>query len=103
MAETEPRDWLFSKLEALVADAQQAGIARDLVVALVTDIINGPPFNVGAAPAADEDWNKDVGEPDYMVNDERGGGNMPLGEPLVGAGLMTPGRSRTGGRGHGRL
>ncbi len=97
MAEIEPRNWLFPRLETLVADAEQAGITRDMAVALVSDIINGPPFNVGPAPTADDNWNKDVGEPDYMVNEERGGGNAPLGEPLVGAGLMTPGRGRPGG------
>ena len=103
MAETEPRDWLYPRLAALVADAEQAGIARDMAVALVTDIINGPPFNVGPEPTADEDWNKDVGEPDYMVNEEHGGGNMPLGEPVVGAGLTSVRRGRGGGGRHGRL
>jgi hypothetical protein len=103
MAETEPRDWLYPRLEALVADAEQAGIARELTVALVTDIINGPPFNVGPEPTADEDWNKDVGETDAMVNLDTTGGLTPLNEPVVGVGLATFGRSRTGGRGQGRL
>ena len=100
MAETQPRDWLYPRLEALVAEAENAGIARDVTVALVTDIINGPPFNVGP-PAADDNWNKDVGEPDYMVNEDNGGGSMPLGDPLVGGALMRPGLGAVGGRGHG--
>jgi hypothetical protein len=103
MSETEPRDWLYPRLEALVADAERAGITRDMTVALVTDIINGPPFNVGPDLTADEGWNKDIGETDAMVNLDTTGGLAPLDEAVVGAGLATFGRSRTGGRGQGRL
>ncbi len=98
MADIDPHAWLSSRITALVADAEQAGIARDVTVALVTDIINGPPFNVGP-PAADEDWNKDSGEPDYMVNEESGSGAQPPREPLIGTGRLGVGRGRTGGRG----
>jgi hypothetical protein len=97
MAETEPRDWIYPRLEALVADAEKAGIARDMTVALVTDIINGPPFNVGPEPVADEGWNKDIGETDAMVNKDSTGGLIPLDDPIVG-GLMTPGVGLLGGR-----
>ncbi len=101
MTDTAPRDWFYPKIEALVAEAEQAGIARDMTVAMVTDIINGPPFNVGPEPTADEDWNKDVGETDAMVNLDTTGGLAPLDETVVGVGLMTPGIGAPGGRGHG--
>ncbi len=101
MAKAEPRDWLFPRLEALVADAENAGIARDMTVALVTDIINGPPFNVGAVINADEGWNKDIGETDAMVNKDTTGGLAPLDEAVPGVGLMTPGIGGIGGRGLG--
>jgi hypothetical protein len=62
-----PHDWLRPRLGALVAAAQAAGIARDVSVAVITDLINGPDFSAGA-PAADENWNQDIGEPDYITN-----------------------------------
>ena len=102
MSDIDPRAWLYPRLEALVADAAEAGIAKDVTVAMVTDIINAAPFNVGP-PAADENWNKDVGEPDTMVNQDLGGGTAPLGDGLVGIGLMDPGGGRGGGHGRGRL
>ncbi len=70
---------------------------------MVTDIINGPLFNVGPEPTADENWNKDVGETDAMVNLDTTGGLAPLDEAVIGKGLATFGRSRTGGRGEGRF
>jgi hypothetical protein len=67
MSPVSPHDWLRPRLGALVAEAAAAGIARDVSVAVITDLINGPDF--GAAPAAaDDDWNRDIGEPDYLVN-----------------------------------
>jgi hypothetical protein len=51
----------------LVAEAAAAGIDRDVSVAVITDLINGPYFGT-APPAADENWNQDIGEPDYLVN-----------------------------------
>jgi hypothetical protein len=62
-----PHDWLRPRLGALVAAAQAAGIGRDVSVAVITDLINGPEFSAGA-PAADENWNQDIGEPDYLAN-----------------------------------
>ena len=100
MSEIDPRAWLYPRLDALVAEAEKAGIARDMTVALVTDIINGPPFNVGPNEAvADENWNKDIGETDAMVNEDTTSGDLSFGEPIVGAGLMEPHFGRGGGRG----
>jgi len=67
MAPISPHDWLRPRLSALVAEAEAAGIARDVSVAVITDVINGRNFST-AALAADENWNQDIGEPDYQVN-----------------------------------
>jgi hypothetical protein len=67
MPPISPHDWLRPRLGALVAEAKAAGIARDVSVAVITDLINGPDFGV-EPPAADENWNQDIGEPDYLVN-----------------------------------
>lgn len=63
-----PHEWLLPKLTALVDEAAAAGIARDVSVAVIDDLINAPPFNT-APPETDEGWNQDIGEPDYMVNE----------------------------------
>jgi hypothetical protein len=85
MPQQTAHDWLRPRLAALVAEAESSGIDRDVVVAVITDLINGPLF---APPAVkpDEEWNKDVGEPDYMVNE-----NAPLSaEPFATAPVQNP-------------
>jgi hypothetical protein len=67
MSESPPHDWFRPRLVALVAEARQAGFAQDVSVAVITDLMNGDLFTV-AAPAPDEDWNRDIGEPDGAVN-----------------------------------
>ena len=59
--------WFAPKLAALVAEAEKNGIARDVSVAVITDVINSPTFNT-AAPETDEGWNQDPGEPNGAVN-----------------------------------
>jgi hypothetical protein len=50
--DTPLHDWLLPRLGALVRNAERAGFDRDTVVAVITDLITGPPFNgPGAAPA----------------------------------------------------
>jgi hypothetical protein len=71
-------DWWRPKLTAMVAEAEAAGIAQDVSVAVIDDLINAPPFNT-APPETDEDWNKDIGEPDYMVNPDNAPGDLPAG------------------------
>lgn len=67
MADMSPHDWFRPKLTALVAEAKAAGIEQDVSVAVITDLINSPPFN--AAPVVDDEtWNQDIGEPAYDVN-----------------------------------
>jgi hypothetical protein len=67
MTEPTAHDWYRPKLEALVAEAASAGIARDVSVAVITDLINGPEFG---APVLEtnESWNQDIGEPTEFVN-----------------------------------
>jgi hypothetical protein len=74
--DTSPHDWLRQKLTALFAEAQQAGIAPDVTVAVINDLVNAPPFNT-APPETDENWNRDIGEPDYMVNEDTAGFDPP--------------------------
>jgi hypothetical protein len=72
-------------LAALVAEAAAAGIDRDVSVAVITDLINGPLF-APPVPKPDDEWNRDKGEPDYMVNE-----NAPLSaEPSIGAPVHNP-------------
>jgi hypothetical protein len=87
MPQISPHDWLRPKLDALVAEAEAAGIERGISVAVITDLINGPPFSAGA-PETNEAWNQDIGEPDYMVNP-----NTPISdEPTENSGSKGFGR-----------
>jgi hypothetical protein len=74
MPQASPHDWLRPKLSALVAEAEAAGIDRGVSVAVITDLINGPPFSASALETSEE-WNQDIGEPDYMVN-----ANVPISD-----------------------
>jgi hypothetical protein len=85
MTEVSPHDWLRPKLAALMKEAEGAGIARDVSVAVITDLVNGPLFSAGP-PETDEDWNKDIGEPDEFVNQ-----NEPLtAEPGIADPVRNP-------------
>ncbi len=68
MPDITPHDWFRPKLVALVAEAEAAGIARDVSVAVITDLINGPEFSTGQLKN-EEGWNQDIGEPDALVNE----------------------------------
>jgi hypothetical protein len=53
---TPGHDFLLPRLTALVAEAQAAGIAHDVAVAVLTDLITGPGFNNAIAdPNADSE------------------------------------------------
>ena len=47
--------WILPKLTLLLAEAEQAGIARDVAVAVILDLIEGPLFNA-APPVSDSDF-----------------------------------------------
>jgi hypothetical protein len=44
MTQTPAHKWLRPKLTALIAEAEQAGIARDVAVAVLTDLITSPEY-----------------------------------------------------------
>jgi hypothetical protein len=93
MTDVSPHEWLRPKLVALVQEAETAGIARDVSVAVITDVVNGPGFSYGP-PETDEAWNQDPGEPDGAVNP-----NEPMStEPSIGASVGNP-MGRVGRRG----
>ena len=79
MLDISPHEWYHSRLSSLMAEAQQAGIARDVSVAVITDLVNGPDFGV-AVPKPDEQWNEDIGEPDYLIHPNSLAGGDQAGE-----------------------
>ncbi|GAB0114042.1 hypothetical protein [Acidisoma sp. C75] len=45
MATTPVHDWLKPRLDALVEEGLKQGMARDVLVAVITDIVAGPGYN----------------------------------------------------------
>jgi hypothetical protein len=45
MTETPVHDWLRPRLAELVRQAEDAGFDRDTVIAVLSDLIDSPPFN----------------------------------------------------------
>ncbi len=45
MTQTPAHEWMLPKLIELLAEAENAGIARDVAVAVLTDLITDPDFN----------------------------------------------------------
>ena len=45
MTSTPARDYLLPRLNEMLADAQSDGIARDVAVAVLIDLVTGPGFN----------------------------------------------------------
>jgi hypothetical protein len=50
---TPIHEWVMPRLVSLLRDAENAGIDRATVVAVITDLITSPPFN--DTPPATED------------------------------------------------
>jgi hypothetical protein len=67
----------------MVAEAGRAGFALDVAVAVITDVINKAPFNVGPLDI-EEDWNRDIGQPADLAADLTGSGGLAVEEPLRG-------------------
>lgn len=44
MTDTPVHDWLRPKLAELVQQAERVGFERDVVVAVLTDLITTPPY-----------------------------------------------------------
>jgi hypothetical protein len=62
MPTTPVRDWLLPRLDALIAEAVQNGMDRQVVVAVITDIVEGPDYNEAVTPP--EDAPQPTGETD---------------------------------------
>ena len=94
MTDVAPHAWFEPKLVALMAEADGAGIARDVSVAVITDLVNG---KLAAAVPAPQEANpdQDIGEPDYMVPHGPDTGLADPGEP-VGNPLNHLGHNRFG-------
>jgi hypothetical protein len=45
MTETPVHDWLRPRLAEMVQQAEGAGFDRDTVIAVLSDLIDSPPFN----------------------------------------------------------
>ncbi len=81
--------WLRPRLEALMAEAEAAGIARDVSMAVITDLVNGPL----AAPVplpGEANPNQDIGEPDSAASPESGAHPSQPEEPAEGGRLQDP-------------
>ncbi len=50
MSQTPAHDWIRPRLDALLAAAAQAGIAREVAIATLADLIEGPAYNPPPAP-----------------------------------------------------
>jgi hypothetical protein len=56
---TPVHDWVLPRLEALIAEGVTGGMDRQVIVAVITDIVEGPRFN--AAVTREEDAPKPTG------------------------------------------
>ena len=51
---TPVHDWVKPRLDALVAEAISNGMDRDVIVAVLTDIVEGPGYNRAVTTEADQ-------------------------------------------------
>ncbi len=86
MADVSPHEWFRPRLRALLAEAGQAGIAPDVSVAVITDLVNGSLSAPEPAPTG-ENPNQDIGEPAYMAGEQSGAHPSLPEEPVGGIGL----------------
>jgi hypothetical protein len=42
---TPVRDWILPRLDALIAEGVKNGMDRQVIVAVITDIVEGPSYN----------------------------------------------------------
>jgi hypothetical protein len=58
MTDTPAHAWLLPRLRALLDEADIAGISREVAVAVLADLIEGPEFNGGSGlPTSETDRN----------------------------------------------
>ncbi len=67
MPDPSPHAWLEPRLSALMAEAEAAGIARDVSVAVITDLVNGR-LSAPLPPPSGENADRDIGEPDSAIH-----------------------------------
>ena len=94
MPDLSPHAWLEPKLAALLAEAANAGIARDVSVAVITDLVNGR-LAAATPPPTEDDPNQDIGEPRSALPHGLDPGLTDPGEP-VGNPLNHLGHNRFG-------
>ncbi len=81
MNTASPHAWFAPRLAALVAEAEAAGMARDVSVAVITDLVNGK-LAAGVPSPEEANPDQDLGEPDYMVPHGRDAGLSDTGEAV---------------------
>jgi hypothetical protein len=54
MPTTPVHDWVLPRLDALIAEAVRDGMDRQTIVAVITDIVEGPSYNEAATQPQDE-------------------------------------------------
>jgi hypothetical protein len=50
---TPVHDWILPRLDALIAEGVRNGIDRQVIVAVITDIVEGPRYNEAVATEED--------------------------------------------------
>jgi hypothetical protein len=63
MPTTPVRDWVLPRLDALIAEAVQNGMDRQTVVAVITDLVEGPDYNEAVTRPEDEPQPTGVSDP----------------------------------------
>ncbi len=95
MTDVAPHAWFEPKLAALMAEARTAGIAQDMSVAVITDLVNGKLAGAAVPPPEESNPDQDLGEPGYMVPHGPDTGLADTGE-AVGNPLNHLGHNRWG-------
>lgn len=54
MPTTPVHDWIMPRLDAMIAEAVKNGMDRQVVVAVITDIVEGPAYNEAVVRPQDE-------------------------------------------------
>ncbi len=94
MTQVAPHAWFEPKLAALMAEAATAGIAQDVSVAVITDLVNGK-LSAAVPPPETANTDQDIGEPDSAANQVPAtpSDDIGLANPVGGA-LSHVGRRR---------
>ena len=69
MPSTPAHEWFKPRLEALLAQAAEAGYAPDLSQAVITDLVNGALAAPMAPLPSEDNWAQDIGEPAELAHE----------------------------------